>query len=557
MGQGIGRLSRRRVARWAVGVAVLGCAVPVVGSGCDLIVDTKADQCAADADCAHLGGGRCVAGVCTTGAAARECNANADCASKGAFTICNKSKGVCASLKSKECQTVDGDYTDDHAFLVGSILPTGGEDKDVGIAMENSIRLALGDFRDSSNGLPLLPGTTKRPYVLVGCNDAHNGDQAVTAAKHLVDEVGVPAIIGAAFSGITIKVATTVTIPAGVLLLSPAATSVALTDLADQDLVWRTSPSDVFQAKAISLTLPQIEQTVRASDGLAPGSPLKVAILNKGDAYGSGLGKALEKILVINGKPALDPSNQYNYQRYDYGDPDDPKNDPPTYADKVKALLAFKPHVVMIFGTNESVTDIFAPIFQGWSGTLPRFLFSDGGLVNDLWLKIGTNADLRKRVLGTVPGTNNQLFLNYKQAYKTKFSDGTDPAVFGAAGSYDSAYLLGYASVAGGSAGATGPALAAGLKKLVPPGTEIPVGAESINPAFKQLEAGKNIDFDGASGPLNFDVTTGDAPSDIQIWCLPADPQGKAASAQNSGLYFDAASGKLSGAVDPGTCGAN
>ncbi len=557
MGQGNGTLARKALARVAVAVAAAVVLTPALGSGCNLVVDTKADQCAVDADCAGLGGGRCVAGVCSTGAAARECNANAECASRGAFFVCNKAKGACASLKSKECATVEGDYTDDAAFVIGSILPTAGSDKDTGRAMENSIRLAIGDFLDSSNGLPLLPGSTKRPFVLVGCNDNSDSDTSVAAARHLVDDVGVPAIIGASFSGITIKVATTVTIPGGVLLISPSATSVAITDLADDGLVWRTSPSDIYQAKAIALLMPTIEKAVRddVELALAAEDPVRVAILNKGDSYGSGLGKALEKILVINGKPALDLANQPAYKRYDYGNPDDPKTNPPSYADKLKQVLDFKPHVVLLFGTNEAVTDVFTPLVDKWQGTRPRFLFSDGGLVNDLWVKVGPVADLRKRILGTVPGTNNQLFSSFKQAYNMKFADGTDPAVFGAAGSYDAAYLLAYASVANGAAPATGANLAKALKRLVPPGTATAVGAEGVNAAFKALGGGKNVDVEGSSGPLNFDVATGDAPSDIQIWCLPEDPAKKAASAQNSGQYFDAATGKLAGAIDDATCG--
>lgn len=542
-----------RHARAVAAVAALGVAAM---SGCNLIVDTKADQCAVDADCAGLGGGACVAGLCSSGAAARECSVNADCASRGAFTICNKARGTCAALKSKECATVEGDYADDDALIIGSILPTAGDDKDTGRAMENSIRLAIGDFVDSAGGVPMPTGTKKRPFVLVGCNDNSDSDTAVVAAEHLVGTVGVPAIIGASFSGITIKVATKVTIPGGALLISPSATSVAITDLADEGLVWRTAPSDVFQAQAIAKLMPSLEQSVRDELALGAGEPVRVAILHKGDAYGSGLGKALEKTLVVNGKPALDPTNEAAFERYDYGNPDDAKTNPPSYADKVTKVVAFQPHVVMIFGTNEGVTDVFAPLVAKWGGgKRPRFLFSDGGLVNDLWVKVGGDADLRKRVLGTIPGTNNQLFLSFKQTYKTKFSDGTDPAVFGAAGSYDASYLLAYASFASGEARPTGAGLAKAFKRLVPPGAKTAAGADAVNPALKALSGGKGIDFDGASGPLDFDVATGDAPSDIQIWCLPGDASGNAASAQNSGQYFDAASGKLAGAIDASLCG--
>jgi branched-chain amino acid transport system substrate-binding protein len=175
--------------------------------------------------------------------------------------------------------------------------------------------------------------------------------------------------------------------------------------------------------------------------------------------------------------------------------------------------------------------------------------------VNDLWKKVGSNQDLRKRILGTVPSTHNHVFWNFKQAYKTKFTDGTSPAVFGAAGAYDATYLLGYATVANGSLPVTGANLAKALRREVPPGTAMGVGADSINPIFKILESGKNIDFDGASGPLDFDLSTGDAPSDIQLWCLPKDPSGNASAAQNSGEFFDATTGKIAGSIDPAICG--
>jgi len=81
----------------------------------------------------------------------------------------------------------------------------------------------------------------------------------------------------------------------------------------------------------------------------------------------------------------------------------------------------------------------------------------------------------------------------------------------------------------------------------------IDVGADKINTAFMPLQTGSNIDFNGASGPLDFDVTTGEAPSEIQIWCIPknsaGDAAGKATAAQNSGLSWNPASGNLEGAI--------
>ena len=521
--------------------------------GCTVIVDSDADQCSTDADCTARGAGfegtTCADNVCVQATAG--CVSNEQCTGLGQYYVCNRARGACASILSTECTTVEGDYTNDAAIILGSILPTQGEDAATGLPIENSIRLAIGDFRTASNGLPPVGvGEPQRPLVLVGCNDGSNSDTAVVAAKHLVNDIGVPAIIGAAFSGITIRVATEVTIPGGTLLISPSATSVAITGLVDGGLVWRTSPSDVFQASALEKYIPLVEQSVRTELGLTPSDPVRVAILHKGDAYGTGLGGALEKVLEINGASVLDSSNQSNYLRFDYGNPDDPTTNPTKYPQAVAQALTLAPHVILVFGTNEGVTEVLEPIEQQWStaGYKPRYLLSDGGLINDLWDYVGTNDELRKRVGGTVPGTDNILFKSFKSQYSTKFTDGTSPDVFGAAGGFDALYLLAYAAVSLGATPITGASLSQGLAKTTT-GTAIDVGASNINDALTPLLGGSSINFTGASGPLDFDLATGEAPSDIQIWCLPKDNSGKATAGIPSGQFYNAISGNLEGSV--------
>jgi branched-chain amino acid transport system substrate-binding protein len=456
-------------------------------------------------------------------------------------------------IVSSECTTVVGDYKNDNAVLVGSLAPTTGSDATTGKPIENAIKLAVGDFEKGANGLPPRPGTSaRRPIVLVGCDDSN---EPVKAAAHLVDDLGVQAVIGAAFSGVTIKVATDVTIPKGALLVSPSATSVAITSLQDNGLVWRTSPSDTLQASALALLVPQVEATVRQEYSIQPATPIKLAIVHKGDAYGAGLADTLQAKLQFNGKAALD--NGTNYLRFDYGDPD---ATPPTtkYAEAITAVLNHKPHILLIFGVNEGVNEIFKPITQQWSGSTghePRYLFSDGGLLTELWTTVGSNDKLRKRVLGTVPGTNNNLFKTFRAAYVTSITDGTSPDTFGAAGGYDALYLIAYSVVAAGDKPLTGANLAEGMKKLVPPGKSVDVGMLNINTTYPDLLAGNSIDFNGASGPLDFDVNTGEAQSDIQIWCLPKDGNGAATMGQFSGLFYDPKNtSKLSGASDPSVC---
>jgi branched-chain amino acid transport system substrate-binding protein len=516
-------------------------------TSCVLIVDRSPAQCEIDSDCAAFPGTVCTpAQVCGP----PPCFVNQDCiAQLGEHHVCLK--GACTSLKSAECPIVEGDYESDEALLLGVVVPTEGEAGTTGLSINNGIRLAMREFDQTANGLPPAPGLeARRPLAFVSCNDKSDGDTAVLAARHLTS-LGLPAIIGAAFSGITIKMATEVTIPAQTLLISPSATSVAITDLDDGGLVWRTAPSDIYQARAVVQYVPAIEEAVRDALMLGAGDKVRLAILHKGDAYGSGLGKAVEKDLLLNGAAALATSNSGSYLRFDYGDPDNTSANPPRYEQAVQQALSLAPHILLIFGTAEGVVDVFQPIEGGWQAAhRARVMFSDGGVVNQLWDYVGTNAELRRRVTGTVPGTMNSLFLAFRGEYNTQYmDDGTSPDVFGAAGAYDATYLLAYSAVSIGGAQITGPALAEGLKKMVPPGIPVNVGTDAINGTFTTLLNGEPIDFDGASGPLDFDVVTGEAPSDIQIWCLPAGPGGAAQSAVGSGLFLDAATGQIVGAV--------
>jgi branched-chain amino acid transport system substrate-binding protein len=542
---------RSFAALWALAFASLSA------SSCTLIVDSNSDQCKQTSDCSKFPGTTCQQGVCV---GATGCTSTAECLQKnGDYNVCRKTNnvGTCVSLLSAECTTVFGDYKNDAAIFIGSVLPTTGGDKSTGLASQNSVELAIKEIQSVTGDLPPAPGTTaRRPLVLVGCSDNSDGDTAVKAATHLAVDVKVPAIVGAAFSGITIKTATNVTIPNNVLLFSPSATSVAITALQDNGLVWRTSPSDILQAQAIALYVTKLELQVRAENMLMPSDKITVAIVHKGDAYGAGLGKALEQKLVFNGVKALDAANASYYSRSDFGDPDNAQADPPKYAQVVTDVLKKKPHIVLDFGTNESILNVLQPIEDGWNGAQPtvsyraHFVTADGGLIPELWDKVvAKNDGLRKRITGTVPGTNNDLFKAFKSSYSTQFKDGTSPDAFGAAGSYDILYLLAYSIVANGSTPITGPSLAAGLAKMVPPGDSIDVGGDGVNMAFPVLTAGKNIDFNGASGPLDFDLATGEAPSDIQIWCMPKDPNGAAQSGIGSGLFYNAKTNKLEGTV--------
>jgi len=276
-------------------LAVLGAGL---GAGaCSLVVEQSASQCESDADCVGFGAAVCSAEKVCVSALGAPCATNQECVGRlGPDYVCVASESLCKSLRSDQCQTIVGAPASDDALIVGSIGPTGGLDEGIGLPIENAIRVAVSDFKEAS------AAEKPRPMVVVGCNDDSTPETGVAAATHLVS-IGAPAVIGAAFSGITLRVKD-VTVPAGTLLISPSATAVGIGALVDNSLVWRTAPPDTYQTQAIAL---YIDQHLKPQVVGAP--PLKLAVLHRGDAYGRDLSKALEEELILNGERPTDASN--------------------------------------------------------------------------------------------------------------------------------------------------------------------------------------------------------------------------------------------------------
>ena len=100
--------------------------------------------------------------------------------------------------------------------------------------------------------------------------------------------------------------------------------------------------------------------------------------------------------------------------------------------------------------------------------------------------------------------------------------------------------------MAAGDAPITGTRIAAGLKRMSA-GTTVAVGPSMLGETFSTLSSSPNtqINFDGASGLLDFNNDSGEAPSDIDIWCVVIN--GTDTEFRSSGQYYDTASGDIKG----------
>ncbi len=258
---------------------------------------------------------------------------------------------------------------------------------------------------------------------------------------------------------------------------------------------------------------------------------------------------------MINGSKATTPANENNFKRFDYGDPDAP---PVSYPAAINGINTLKPHVIYLLGTTETINDMMVGIEAGWDDANPRpiYLLADGALVQEVTdaansvAAKATTPPLRKRIYGTVPGTSNENFQTFRILYDSRIKDGSSASTGGAANAYDAVYNIAYSVVAAGDKPITGAVIRDGFAKLVPPGTPLTAGAANINTAFQKLANGEKIDFAGASGPLDYDLTTGEASSDIQIWCLPPEssaPGANAGPGRSTPVSYDAQGQALAG----------
>ena len=155
---------------------------------------------------------------------------------------------------------------------VGALMPMTGDLQAYGESSRNGVELAIDEINAAG-------GVMGEPVVLEVSDTQTEPQSGVDAAQRLVSVQNVSAIVGALSSGVTIPVASSVTSVEGVPQISNASTSPVMTDLDDNDFLFRTTPSDAFQGVALA--------AVARDEGVD-----QVAVLYINNDYGEGLANA-------------------------------------------------------------------------------------------------------------------------------------------------------------------------------------------------------------------------------------------------------------------------
>ncbi len=309
---------------------------------------------------------------------------------------------------------------------------------------------ASGEFLDGTKVSSVRGDTT--------CTDAA---VATTAAQKMVTSDKVSGILGGDCSGVTIAILTNVAIPNGMVMISPSATSPALSTLDSKGLFFRTAPSDAREGEVAADIM--IEHGIKTA-----------ALTYSNSDYGKGLAEAIAKSFEAKGgKITANIAHE------------DGKAD---YSAEVASLASAGGDILIVAGyVDQGGSGILRAAVD--SGAFSKFELP-GGMISDTLTKNVPNG--LNGSFGQVPGNDSPGLKTLGEMSGGKF-DVTSPYT---PESYDAAALMLLAMQAAKS---TKPADYS--KKIMEiangPGEKIEPG--QLGKALKLIKEGKPIDYVGAS----------------------------------------------------------
>ncbi len=339
---------------------------------------------------------------------------------------------------------------------IGTILGYTGPIESLTGPMAESAELAMKEVTDSGK---LLDGSSV--VSVRGDSTCVDSAAATAAAERLVTADKVNAIMGADCSGVTGAILQNVARANGVVMISPSATSPALSTAEDDGLFFRTAPSDARQGAVIK-------------DILGDKGIKNVAITYTNNDYGKGLAESIQtNFEAAGGKVTISAAHE------------DGKGD---YSAEVGALAQAGGEVLIVAGyLDQGGKGIIQASLD--SGAFDTFVLPDGMIGDSLPKAIGSALD---GSFGTVPGTDSKGAEVFDEMAKAA---GIKTDAFSAE-SYDAAALIMLAMQAAGSSKSTDLA-----KKVMDvanaPGEKILPG--ELGKALELLAAGKEIDYVGAT----------------------------------------------------------
>lgn len=457
-------------------------------------------------------GSTCNNGFCTD---PLRCATGHDCRKAGGGGACVN--GFCVSTFPKDPQCSElREPTDlfeqrlagpDAPLVIGSIYSL-GELKDQ--VLSESVRLAVDEINNKGGKM-----NRGKNLGVVVCdnggpkNSAQGGERTTLTNKavdYLAGTLGVPYIVGPLSSADSLLVIARLkekNYPTAVI--SASSTSPSLTDADDPlnngkpGLFWRTCPSDLLQGQVMATN-------VIGADALVT----KVAVIYSNDSYGQGLSTVFRE-KYGTAKTMIFPVDDAQYQ------------DPTAMMNIATQVNAYAPDGVLVITVRAGDTITILNTLADTAAGNAKFFFTDGAKDADAMFSASLSAKVKTIIAGskgTAPASysDNAAYEIFRAGFQSKFQ--RDPSGFSfTAHAYDAAYIGAYGVIwaSRNDDNYDGITVTDGMTRLSS-GTDIQINFGNWTSGKTKLGAGESINVIGASGALQFNPDTGEAPGAIEIW---------------------------------------
>ena len=307
------------------------------------------------------------------------------------------------------------------------------------------------------------------PVESVVADATQDPSVAVVVARRLVEVEGVHALVGPNASSAALPISQSISGTLGIPTISPSATSPQLSDVEDSGYFFRTALSDAAQGPVLARVTRD-----RGFDN--------VGLIYQNDAYGQGLAATFEeswggRLRVVSVDTSKTSYLSELAQSADSGA-------------QALVVIAFEGQALSI--VREAIDE----------GVYTQFVFGDAAKRESLVREIGGEK------LGGMYGTagasppDNAATPEWEAAFIAEY--GELPVLAYVKETYDAVIALALAAQAAGSV--DGAAIRDHLREIAgPPGRTVPGTPTGIADGLSLLTQGREIDFDGASGTLDWD----------------------------------------------------
>lgn len=379
----------------------------------------------------------------------------------------------------------EGDEQPSFELRIGGVLPLTGDLAAFGPSLAEGLRIGVEQIQQAVDEA----GLEDVEVTLVGVEDGETRPPAgIEAATKLVETDGVQVLIGEMASSVTIPIAQSVTVPNGIVQITPTSTAPDITDLEDDGYLFRILSSDVFQGLALA------QAAIEAF-----GEDATVNVGARNDAFGRALQDLFTEEFEGRGG-TIGRSLSWNPEAA-------------TFDSEAQELAGGEPDGWVIIDFPDTYARFAPPLVRagGWD---PARTFMTEAMRNaDELREIGEQAT--EGIRGTAPTSE---VAPAREPFDALFEAeaAEDTPLTGFEGSSFDAVMLAF--LAALEARSSDPAEIRDHLQSVsgPPGTKVTY--EELDVAIEELLAGNEIDYEGAWGPIDFDENGDPGSAIYEVW---------------------------------------